>query len=174
MLLSNKMTVTIWLNLLRFDLRIWLLPPWILPSAAIAFPASVTKKLPCWERWDDSHFLIYHPCRHLLFGKIILVPYVDTNAKVTDFLPFCAIGISVYQKMLSRNLTPSLRTTSYVHESRRWQPLSPFLHYQNQYVPNKYLTLYIIPYLFTPSLFSFGAFQTDWLTDRQDSSPLVP
>ncbi len=112
-------------------LRIWLLPPWILPSAAIAFPASVTKKLPCRERCDDSHFLIYHPCRHLLFCKIIVVPYVDTNAKVADFLPFCTIGISVYQKMLSQNLTPSLRTTSYVHESLRWQPLSPFLHYRN-------------------------------------------
>ncbi len=99
MLLSNKMTVTIWLYLLWFYLRIWLLPPWILPSAAIAFPASVTKKLPCQERWDDSHFLIYHPCRHLLVCKIIVVPYVDTNAKVTDFLPFCSIGISMYQKI---------------------------------------------------------------------------
>jgi hypothetical protein len=42
---------------------------------------------------------------------------VDTNAKVTDFLPFCAIGISMYQKMLYQNLTPSLHTISYVHKS---------------------------------------------------------
>ena len=87
MLLSNKSTVT-WLTLLRFYLRIWLSPAWILPSAAKASPASVTKKLPLipflnfhlsdwsqfstsilahmyiYDRWDDSHFLIYHPCRH--------------------------------------------------------------------------------------------------------------
>ena len=49
------------------------------------------------------------------------VPYVDTNAKVTDFLPFCTIGISMYQKMLSWNLTPSLRT-----KLQRWQTFSFF------------------------------------------------
>ncbi len=94
-------------------------------------PSFSNKKMTCQERWDDSHFLIYHPCRHLLFHKIIVVPYVDTNAKVTDFLPFCAIGISMCQKMLSQNLTPSLCTTSYVHKLQRWQPLSPIFHYQN-------------------------------------------
>jgi hypothetical protein len=112
MLLSNKMAVTIWLTLLWFYLRIWLSPSWILPSAAKAFPASVTKQLalipsqlPTWpwyvrmyDRWDDSHFLMYHPCRHLLYFKTIVVPYVDTNAKVTNFLPFRTNGISMYQK----------------------------------------------------------------------------
>jgi len=34
MLLSNKMTVTIWLSLLPFYFIIWLSPSWILPSAA--------------------------------------------------------------------------------------------------------------------------------------------
>ncbi len=103
MLLSNKMAVTIWLTLLWFYLRIWLSPSWILPSAAKAFPASVTKKLALipsqlprmYDRWDDSHFLMYHPCRHLLYCKTIVVPYVDTNAKVTNFLPFRTNGISM-------------------------------------------------------------------------------
>ena len=29
--------------------------------------------------------------------KTIVVPYVDINAKVTNFFPFCTIGISMYQ-----------------------------------------------------------------------------
>ena len=36
----------------------------------------------------------------------------------------------------------------------------------------KYFTLYIIPYLFTPSLFPFGVFWTE--TDWQNSSPFNP
>ncbi len=32
--------------------------------------------------------------------KTIVVPYVDTNAKVTNFFPFCTIGISMYQKRI--------------------------------------------------------------------------
>ncbi len=55
--------------------------------------------------------------------KTIVVPYVDTNAKVTNFFPFCTIGISMYQKRIS-----------------------PY---------------FIIPYFLTPSLFLFGAFQTE-------------
>jgi len=31
----------------------------------------------------------------------IVVPYVDINAKVTNFFPFCTIGISMYQKSIS-------------------------------------------------------------------------
>ena len=64
-----------WLTLLRFNLRIWLSPSWILPSAANAFPASVPKKWAISGKWDDSHFLICHTipvCRHLLF---IELPY---------------------------------------------------------------------------------------------------
>ena len=34
------------------------------------------------------------------------------------------------------------------------------------YEPKKYFTLFIIPYLFTSSLFPFGVFQTDRLTDK--------
>ncbi len=48
-------------------------------------------------------------------------------AKVTNFLPFCTIGISMYQKRI--------------------------------------LPYFIIPYLFTPCWFPFGAFQTDRQTD---------
>jgi hypothetical protein len=32
--------------------------------------------------------------------KSIVVPYVNTNAKVTNFFPFCTIGISMYQKRI--------------------------------------------------------------------------
>ena len=32
--------------------------------------------------------------------KTIVVPYVDINAKVTNFFPFCTIGISMYQKRI--------------------------------------------------------------------------
>jgi hypothetical protein len=32
--------------------------------------------------------------------KSIVLPYVDTNAKVTHFFPFWTIGISMYQKVL--------------------------------------------------------------------------
>jgi hypothetical protein len=34
------------------------------------------------------------------FCKTIVVPYVDTNAKMTNFFPFCTIGISMYQKCI--------------------------------------------------------------------------
>jgi len=88
-----------------------------------------------YDRWDDSHFLIYHPCRHLLYCKTIVVPYVDINAKVTNFFPFWTIGISMYQKRI--------------------------------------LPYIIIPYFLTPSLFPFGAFQTDRQKDRQISTPPV-
>jgi hypothetical protein len=102
------------------------------------------------ERWQDSHFLIYYPCRHLLLSIAlptkyvcsiikyvwyqcegdrlylflhfrslsliyhpsthllsIVLPYVPvcmfhicTNAKVTEFSPFCTIGISMFQKRI--------------------------------------------------------------------------
>jgi len=32
--------------------------------------------------------------------KTIVVPYVDINAKVTNFFPFCTVGISMYQKRI--------------------------------------------------------------------------
>jgi len=32
--------------------------------------------------------------------KTIVVPYVDINAKVTNFFPFCTIGISMHQKRI--------------------------------------------------------------------------
>jgi len=67
------------------------------------------------------------------FDTFSLYHIVHTRiAKVTNFFPFCTIGISMYQKHIS-----------------------PY---------------FIIPYLFTPSFFPFGASQTD----GQHSSPLVP
>ena len=113
MLLSNKMAVTIWLTLLQFYLIIWLSPSWILPSAAKVFPASVTKKLalipsqpPSWLGMyvcttDEMTFTFSStiPVTPSLC-KTIVASYVDTNAKVTNFFPFCTIGISTYQKRI--------------------------------------------------------------------------
>ena len=147
MILSNKMTVTIiWLSLLRFhlNLRIWLSPSWILPSAAKAFPASVTKKLALIPSQPPSWLGMYVCTMTVTFSstipvtpslcKTIVVPYVDTNAKVTNFFPFCTIGISMW-------------------------PKTYFTPYYNSL------------YFLTPSLFPFRAFQTDRQTEGQISTP---
>jgi hypothetical protein len=64
-----------WLTLLRFYLRIQLSPSWILPIAANVLLASEPKKMSnCKKDGDDSHFLIYHPCRHLSIIQLY-VPY---------------------------------------------------------------------------------------------------
>jgi hypothetical protein len=45
--------------------------------------------------------------------KSIVVPYEDTNAKVTNFFPFRTIGISMYQKrILAYFIIPSTSTFS--------------------------------------------------------------
>ena len=82
-----------------------------LPSAAKAFPASVTKKLalipsqpPSWLGMyvctTDEMTVTFSSTIPVTpsLCKTIVVPYVDTNAKVTNFFPFCTIGISMYQK----------------------------------------------------------------------------
>ena len=54
----------------------------------------------------------YYPCTPSLYRtttRTILeyyVPYVDTNAKVTNFFPFCTIGISMYQKHILPYIIP--------------------------------------------------------------------
>jgi len=151
MILSNKMTVTIWLTLLRIYLRIWPSSSWILPSAAEAFPTSVTKKIAlipfptsnlAWYvrmyvctyvqqmRWQSLSHLSDHPCRHLLYCKTIVVPYVDINAKVTNFFPFCTIGISMYQKrILPYYVIPSTfspQASSPLERSRRTEGRTNF------------------------------------------------
>jgi hypothetical protein len=81
-----------------------------------------------------------------IFGRHKLVPTLHSG-KVWQI--WClAIFLSILLP-LSRNLTPSLRTTSYVHESRRWQtvPLSCTIGismYQK----------HILPYVIIPSTFS--------------------
>jgi hypothetical protein len=77
-------TVTIWLTLLRFYLRIWLSPSWILPIAANVFPASVPKK---WAISGKMKMTViysstYYPCRHLLF---IAQPYIHHTLKCSIF-----------------------------------------------------------------------------------------
>jgi len=97
---------------------------------------------------DDRHFLIYHhPCRHLV---TILQPYtVDT--------------FSLYD-----------HSSSICRYQCEGDKLFPFLHYQNYYVPKAYFTLYIIPYLFTPSWFPFRALRTNGLSGCLFHHPLFP
>jgi hypothetical protein len=67
-------------------------------------------------------------------SKVATPSVKNTNAKATNFFPFCTIGISIYQKSI--------------------------------------LPYFIIPYLFTPSFFPFGAFQTDG--QRKFFTPCYP
>ncbi len=64
---------------------------------------------------------------------------------------------------LSWNSTDSLyRTILYLHKLQRWQSFSLFALLELVCTKNVF-TLYIIPYLFTPSLFPFEALLTDRL-----------
>ncbi len=58
-----------------------------------------------------------------IFGRHKLVPTLRSG-KVWQIWCF-SMFLSILPP-LSRNLTPSLRTTLYVHESRRWQTVSLF------------------------------------------------
>ena len=54
------------------------------------------------------------PLTPSLCMTIVVVPYVDINAKVTNFFPFCTIGISMYQKrILPYFIIPSILTPSF-------------------------------------------------------------
>ncbi len=98
------------------------------------------------------------------------------------FSLFALLELVCTQKMLSQNLTPSLCTTLYVHESQRWQPLSAkvpdFLFfctignsmYQKSTLPYTLFLTYL-PQAYSP-LECYR--QTDWRTDRENSSPLLP
>ena len=67
----------------------------------------------------------YYPCTPALYCTTIhtiieYVPYVDTNVKVTNFLPFCTIRISIRQEsILPFTLFPTYLPQAY----------SPFEHY---------------------------------------------
>ena len=56
---------------------------------------------------------------------------------------------------LSRNLTPSLRTTSYVHESRRWQTFSLFALSELVCTKNIFYPILLLPLLSHPKLIPF-------------------
>jgi hypothetical protein len=56
---------------------------------------------------------------------------------------------------LSRNLTPSLRTTSYVHESRRWQTFSLFALSELVCTKNIFYPILLLPLLSHPKLNPF-------------------
>jgi hypothetical protein len=84
---TNKLTGSIndYLAPVLFENMIWLSPSWILPSAAKAFPASLTKKIVMSRkmRWQS---LSHVPSLKMTsLCKTIVVSYVDTNAKVTNF-----------------------------------------------------------------------------------------
>jgi hypothetical protein len=98
---------TRWLTLLQFYLRIWLSPSWILSIAAM-LPSFNTKK---WAISGNMEMAVtfsstYYPCTPALYPTTIhctiieYVPYVDTNAKVTNFLPCCTIRISICQESI--------------------------------------------------------------------------
>ena len=55
-----------------------------------------------------------------------------------------------------------------------YDKLVPFLHDRNYYALTKYLTLYIIPYLFTPCLFPFTHGQTKFFTPCSLTPPPPP
>ena len=72
--------------------------------------------------------------------KTIVVPYVDTNAKVTNFLPFCTIGISTYQNsilpyfIIPSTFSPQPQPSSPLERHRQKDgqhssPLVPLVHF---------------------------------------------
>jgi len=72
--------------------------------------------------------------------KSIVVPYdVDTNEKVTNYFPFCTIGISMYQKrilpyiIIPYSLTPSFfpfgAFQTYEQRDRFQHPFHPYFFF---------------------------------------------
>ena len=93
-----------------------------------------------------------------IFGCHKLVPMLRSGKvwQIWCFAKFLSILLP-----LSRNLTSSLRTTSYVQESRRWQTFSLFA-LSELVCTNNYFTLFCYSlYFLTPSFFPFWAFRTD-------------
>jgi hypothetical protein len=131
---------TRWLTLLQFYLRIWLSPSWILSIAAM-LPSFNTKK---WAISGNMEMAVtfsstYYPCTPALYPTTIhctiieYVPYVDTNAKVTNFLPCCTIRISICQESILPydTLFPTYLPQAYSPFERYWQTekiLHPLLH----------------------------------------------
>ena len=61
--------------------------------------------------------------------KTIVVPYVDINAKVTNFFPFCTIGISMYQKrILPYFIIPSTFSPQASSPLERYRQTDKFQH----------------------------------------------
>ena len=81
----------------------------------------------------------YYPCTPALYRTTIhctiieYIPYVDTNAKVTNFLPCCTIGISICQESILPydTLFPTYLPQAYSPFEHYWQTekiLHPLLH----------------------------------------------
>ncbi len=94
-----------------------------------------------------------------IFGRHKLVPTLRSG-KVWQIWCF-AMFLSILLP-LSWNLTPSLRTTSYVHESRRWQTFSHFALSELVCTKNVFYPILLFPLLSHPKLLPFWS-----VTDRQ-------
>ena len=98
-----------------------------------------------------------------IFGRHKLVPTLPTGKvwQIWWFSMFLSILLPLSQK-----LTPSLCTTSYVHESRRWQTFSLFALSELVCTKNVFTLFYYSLYFLTPSFFPFKPSQTDRRTDN--------
>jgi len=93
-----------------------------------------------WQIWRFTIFLsILLPLSQNLTPSLSYHIVRKGIGKVTDFLSFCPFEISIF----------------------------PFLTIRISMYQKRILPYFIIPYLFTPSWFPFGAFRTDRQTDRQ-------
>jgi len=92
-----------------------------------------------WQIWRFAIFLsILLPLSQNLTPSLSYHIVRKWIAKVTDFLSFCPFGISIF----------------------------PFLTVGISMYQKRIIPYFIIPYLFTPSWFSFGALQTDRQTEK--------
>jgi len=115
----------------------------------------ITKK---WRHWKCCHQLTR--VKDPISGKVW---------QIWCFTMFLSILLP-----LSRNLTPSLRTTSYVHKSRRWQTFSLFA-LSKLVCTKKYFSVFYYSLLIYPKLIPFWSVtDKQRKTDREISTPLSP
>ena len=102
-----------------------------------------------------------------IFGRHKLVPTLRSS-KVWQIWCF-AMFLSILLP-LSRNLTPSLCTTLYVHESRRWQNFSLFALSELVCTKNLFYSILLFPLLSHPKFLPLWSVPDGW-TEGQISTP---
>ena len=105
-----------------------------------------------------------------IFGRHKLVPTLRSG-KVWQIWCFSMI-LSILLP-LSRNLTPSLRTTSYVHESWRWQKKSVSALSELVCTKNVFFPILLFPLLSHPKLLPLWSV-TDGQKDRRTDNIIHP